>query len=40
VFHGSYDAAFWFLIGAACLSVVASMTIRSSGRRQLAGSAA
>jgi len=40
VFHGSYDAAFWFLIGAACLSVVASMTIRSSGRRQLAGSSA
>lgn len=26
-FNGSYDAAFWFLIGAACLSAVASMTI-------------
>lgn len=27
-FNGSYDAAFWFLIGSACLSAVASMTIR------------
>lgn len=27
-FNGSYDAAFWFLIGAACLSVVTSMTIK------------
>ena len=37
IFHGSYNAAFWFLIGAACLSVVASLTIRSRGRIQLAG---
>lgn len=28
IFHGSYDAAFWFLIGAACLSALTSMTIR------------
>ena len=28
-FHGSYNAAFWFLIGAACLSVMASLTIKS-----------
>ncbi|MFM1654195.1 MFS transporter [Brevibacillus sp. B_LB10_24] len=28
-FSGSYDAAFWFLIGAACLSAAASLTIRS-----------
>jgi MFS family permease len=27
-FGGSYDAAFWFLIGAACLSALASLTIR------------
>jgi MFS family permease len=40
IFHGSYNAAFWFLIGAACLSVVASVTIRSSGRNQLAGGVA
>jgi sugar phosphate permease len=37
IFHGSYNAAFWFLIGAACLSVAASLTINSSGRVQLAG---
>lgn len=29
IFDGSYDAAFWFLIGAACLSAFASMTIRN-----------
>lgn len=40
VFDGSYDAAFWFLIGAACFSVAASMTIKSSGRSQLAGGVA
>ncbi|MQR86929.1 MFS transporter [Bacillus megaterium] len=28
-FNGSYDAAFWFLIGAACLSVVSSLTIKT-----------
>ncbi|MDY0944282.1 MFS transporter [Priestia megaterium] len=28
-FNGSYDAAFWFLIGAACLSVLASLTIKT-----------
>lgn len=39
-FHGSYSAAFWFLIGAAGLSVLTSMTIRSSGRSQLAGNPA
>jgi sugar phosphate permease len=40
MFRGSFNAAFWFLIGAACLSVLTSMTIRSSGRSQLAGRAA
>ncbi|MDR7868211.1 MAG: MFS transporter [Sporomusaceae bacterium] len=29
IFDGSYDAAFWFLIGAACLSAFASMTMKS-----------
>jgi MFS family permease len=33
-FDGSYDAAFWFLIGAACLSAVSSMTIRG-GKREI-----
>lgn len=28
-FNGSYDAAFWFLIGASCLSALASVTIKS-----------
>lgn len=28
-FNGSYDAAFWFLIGAACLSALSSITIRN-----------
>jgi sugar phosphate permease len=29
IFDGSYDAAFWFLIGAACLSALASITIKT-----------
>lgn len=29
LFNGSYDAAFWFLIGASCLSALASITIRN-----------
>jgi sugar phosphate permease len=32
IFNGSYDAAFWFLIGAACLSALASLTIRNDRR--------
>ncbi|MDR3563436.1 MAG: MFS transporter [Negativicutes bacterium] len=35
MFDGSYDAAFWFLIGAACLSVVTSMTIRRNKQPDL-----
>jgi MFS family permease len=31
-FHGSYDAAFWFLIGAACLSAAVSLTIKSRAK--------
>ncbi|MDR3560830.1 MAG: MFS transporter [Negativicutes bacterium] len=34
-FDGSYDAAFWFLIGAACLSMVTSMTIKSNKKHEL-----
>ena len=33
-FNGSYDAAFWFLIGSACLSALASMTIRG-GKKEI-----
>ncbi len=28
-FNGSYDAVFWFLIGAACLSALSSLTIKN-----------
>lgn len=34
-FNGSYDAAFWFLIGSACLSAAASMTIRKGNQIHL-----
>ena len=37
LFNGSYDAAFWFLIGAACLSALASATIRAGRPAVLAG---
>jgi MFS family permease len=33
-FGGSYNAAFWFLIGAACLSVVTSMTIQRTNKME------
>lgn len=31
-FNGSYDAVFWFLIGCACLSALASITIRKGDK--------